>query len=195
MSSLPSVEPLSPIPTRIDRSVVHRSRSEHVFISPIEVVAGAADLYEADVVADQRHAFFYEHPLDHVPGLLLVEAVRQMGTAVTHLYYGAATDSAFVLNDMDIKFTQFAEHDARLQIRMRIHDVQWRRDRVASLRCASTWWQSGKSIGTMDAMWSVYEARTMSRLRGARRPSSGPDASDATLARDPSDRGEQDAAT
>jgi hypothetical protein len=154
--------------SRIDCALVHRSHIEHVFISPIQVVSGEPELYEADVIVDQRHVFFYEHPLDHVPGLLLVEAVRQMGTAVTHLYYGAPNDSAFVLNEMMIKFSQFAEHSSRLQIKMRIHDVNRRRGRVASLRCASAWWQSDKQIGTMDALWSVYDARTMSRLRAAR---------------------------
>lgn len=154
---------------RIDRSLVHRSRAENVFVSSIRVVPDEADRYEADVIIDLSHSFFYEHPLDHVPGLLLVEAVRQMGTAITHLHYGAAFGSVFVLNEMQIKFSQFAEHTAPLLIKMRIHDVVRRRGRVSALRCASVWWQHERGIGTMDAQWSVYDAQTMSRLRGVRR--------------------------
>lgn len=168
-SEQPVLDRLLRDPSRIDTALVHKTHVEHVFISPIEVVPGETDLYEADVVVDQRHVFFYEHPLDHVPGLLLVEAARQMGTAVTHMYYGAPRDSAFVLNEMMIKFAQFAEHAPRLQIKMRIHDVNLRGGRIASLRCASAWWQEGKQIGTVDALWSVYDARTMSRLRAVPR--------------------------
>jgi len=158
---------------RIECALVHRKYAEHVFISPIRFVPDAAAQYEAEVIIDQTHSFFYEHALDHVPGLLLVEGVRQMGTAVTHLYYGAPLDSAFVLNEMVIKFAQFAEHFAPLYIKMRIHDVVMRRGRVASLRCASAWWQDEREIGTMDAQWSVYDGRTMARLRAVRRASPG----------------------
>jgi len=55
-----------------------------------------------------------------------------------------------------------------------------------SLACA--WWQRGKQIGTMDERWSVYDARTMARLRAARSPvprSAGaerPDARDTAVA-------------
>jgi hypothetical protein len=37
---------------------------------------GAADRWE--LVIDRRHPVFFDHPLDHVPGMLIIEAVHQL---------------------------------------------------------------------------------------------------------------------
>ncbi|MCP3962202.1 MAG: hypothetical protein GY719_30535, partial [bacterium] len=55
------------------------------------------------------HPFFFEHPLDHYPGLMLIEAGRQFGTTVAHLLYGVPFDTAFILNGLRVDFTSFAE--------------------------------------------------------------------------------------
>ncbi|WP_394821600.1 AfsA-related hotdog domain-containing protein [Pendulispora albinea] len=155
----------------IDKTLVHKTEIENVFVSDIHRVDGRSDLYEAEMVIDTEHAFFFEHPLDHVPGLMLVEAVRQMGTAVSHIYYGAPKGSVFVLNDMRIVFSSFGELNEPLFMRMRIHDTVERKGKITQLQCASSWWQSNQQIGTMDAKWSVFDARTIARLRSPRRPS------------------------
>ena len=100
---------------------------------------------------------------------MLVEGVRQMGTAVTHLYYNAPLGSSFVLNEMVIRYAMFAELHLATLIRMRIHGVVERNQRVSSLQCASSWLQKGQQIGTMDAKWSVYNERAMARIRSAAR--------------------------
>ena len=94
----------------MDRELVHKHQQINVFISRVEQVgAEHPDDFIAQLALDRQHPFFFEHPLDHFPGLMLVEAGRQLGTAVAHLVYGAPRDTVFVLNGMKVDFATFAE--------------------------------------------------------------------------------------
>ena len=94
----------------MDKSVVHKHHQQNAFISRFERVD---DDHPDDVIGqlhlDSEHPFFFEHPLDHYPGLMLVEAGRQFGTAVAHLLYGVPSDTSFILNGLRVDFTHFAE--------------------------------------------------------------------------------------
>jgi hypothetical protein len=65
------------------------------------------------VVVDQSHHTFFDHPLDHVPAMLLVEAMRQASVA-----------SAAQIDELDpaqaaitrcrAAYGRYAEHDAAI---------------------------------------------------------------------------------
>ncbi|WP_323073340.1 AfsA-related hotdog domain-containing protein [Mycetohabitans endofungorum] len=44
------------------------------------------DRFVAPLIIEPDHPFFFEHEIDHVPGLMLVEATRQACTAVSHMF-------------------------------------------------------------------------------------------------------------
>lgn len=64
-------------------SVIHRpAHPVHSFaagvISERNVVLGESDSVDSwPIIADQSHPILFDHPLDHVPGVLLIEAARQ----------------------------------------------------------------------------------------------------------------------
>jgi hypothetical protein len=94
--------------TRVDRlpglpiapARVGRSSTEHVVLS--EDTGGSGDRWELRVDCD--HPIFFDHPVDHVPGMMLLEAARQAAHATTGM-----TD-ALVL-DLDSSFDRYAELD------------------------------------------------------------------------------------
>lgn len=45
-----------------------------------------SDIFYCNMHVDTRHEFFFEHPNDHVPGIMMIEAVRQFSVACCHIF-------------------------------------------------------------------------------------------------------------
>jgi hypothetical protein len=73
---------------------------------PGDVVLAASDTPgRSRLRVDLRHPVLFDHPVDHVPGMLVLEAARQAAQAVAH------PRSATVVG-MDAVFARYAEFDA-----------------------------------------------------------------------------------
>jgi 2-oxo-3-(phosphooxy)propyl 3-oxoalkanoate synthase len=155
---------------RLDRRFVHKTREENVFVSWIEPTGREPDQYLAQLDVDTSHAFFFEHVLDHVPGLMLMEAGRQVGIAVTHLFYDVPLEAAFVLGSLEVKFTRFAELGPPLFFLINLSDKQYRQERLSKLTARCEWLQNDQSLGQMSGRWSIYEREFFTRLRAAASP-------------------------
>lgn len=68
---------------------------------------------EADVVVDDRHPCLFDHRLDHVPGMLLLEAGRQIAVAATADRLGVSP-TRLVVTGTGAGFASFAELDLPL---------------------------------------------------------------------------------
>jgi hypothetical protein len=167
---------------RIHRKLVHKTELAHVFVEHIEALPRTDDGFDrflAPLVIDSRHPFFFEHPLDHVPGLMLIESTRQVGTAISHRFYDVSFDLSFILNWLEVRFTNFAELTSPVVVQMTITEKAYRHGRLNGLACKSQWLQERRSLGTMDAEWSFSSPAVLSRLRhSAIHPSFAPLADD-----------------
>lgn len=93
-----------------------RIRSQSAAVQPAPYEAGPAGDAEDGVLvptedehcwqikADQRHPVLFDHPVDHVPGMVLVEAMRQAVQRV-------AGRRPMVLSGLDASFVRYAELD------------------------------------------------------------------------------------
>ncbi len=102
---------------RINRQLVHKHNRENVLVVRAEKVETSLGeiFFVAEVLQDNKHSFFYEHPSDHVPGLYIIEATRQVGTAILHLYLGVAMDSPpTIFEKMEVNFQNYAENNRPL---------------------------------------------------------------------------------
>jgi hypothetical protein len=119
--SLPPPPPLAP-------ARVGRTRHEDVLLAPFTAPATVPAVPEqgrygdraahtgpdavgraAQLRVDLTHPVFFDHPVDHVPGLLLLEAARQAA-------YAHARPRRAVLAGMDCVFVRFAELDSRCAV-------------------------------------------------------------------------------
>lgn len=89
-----------------------RVNENNVVLSSLCRLEGA-DRYEAGIVVDDRHPCFFDHRLDHVPGMLLLEAHRQIAVAAAADRLGVAP-SRLVVAGTAAKFESFAELDLQL---------------------------------------------------------------------------------
>jgi 2-oxo-3-(phosphooxy)propyl 3-oxoalkanoate synthase len=89
-----------------DPQIVGRARSENVVIGePVPLGGGAAS---APIVVDVSHPTIFDHPLDHLPGGLMVEACRQLSLAVMGSGSATVIGPAWLRCD----FHSFTELDA-----------------------------------------------------------------------------------
>ncbi len=119
MESIFSLAAVTGNAAKIDEKYVHKAERENVVISDIRRVDDSGNnVFECRLVFDHNLPFFFEHYIDHVPGLLLIEAARQMKTAVSHIYYGIGFDHSFILCSNGAVFKDFVELDSPVTLRL-----------------------------------------------------------------------------
>lgn len=78
------------------------------------VVVGAARHvpagFDIDVLVDQHHPSLFDHPLDHIPGAVIFEAVRQAGIVGADEYFGLSA-RRLRIRSLSATFTRFGELD------------------------------------------------------------------------------------
>ncbi|GFH39237.1 ScbA/BarX family gamma-butyrolactone biosynthesis protein [Streptomyces pacificus] len=87
-------------PDPVPRSTVGRLQKQDIVLSP------AAEPLRWQLRVDTSHPVLFDHALDHVPGMLLLESVRQAGQAVRPSQAGAAIPVS-----MDVSFNHYVEFD------------------------------------------------------------------------------------
>ncbi|AYG82539.1 hypothetical protein DWB77_04718 [Streptomyces hundungensis] len=78
---------------------VGRDRFRDVVLSPSD----QPNLFQLRV--DLNHPALFDHPVDHAPGMLMLEAARQAAHAVAHPAFA-------VITGMDTRFSRYVEFDA-----------------------------------------------------------------------------------
>ena len=153
-------------PPVLDRKLVHKHRQENVFVSRFERVSDELpDDFIAQFHLDATHPFFFEHPLDHFPGLMLVEAGRQLGTALAHVEYGVPMDAVFILNDFSVSFPSFAELGRPVFVTSKVREKVIKRDMLNGMLYAGNFVQNEEPIGFMSGRWHMYSKKVMQRMR------------------------------
>ena len=157
------VLPLAPVPVR--RADVHKQFRENVFLSSITPgtdEAGQA-IYLAEVRVISDHPYFFEHSRDHLPGLYIIEAGRQLGLAIPHLFYDVGYDYGFVLEGCDMRFSGFINLTDSLFIECRIFNPVYRRGKLQSLSFDGTFLQSGQACVQYQSHIKLIHRKLLAR--------------------------------
>jgi hypothetical protein len=68
------------------------------------------NIFYANMVIDVKHSFFFEHPTEHVPGMMILEASRQLVVAVCHEFKNIPVDDvSMVLTIFNANFINYLE--------------------------------------------------------------------------------------
>jgi hypothetical protein len=75
--------------------------------------------FVTSLIVDETHPYFFDHPCDHVPGMLLLEGCSQLALAAA-----AATTrpepGKLAISDYGVSFGQFVEPDFPITLRARV---------------------------------------------------------------------------
>ena len=140
----------------IDKRFVHKDREENVLIGNVRQISTEPEEFECEMVVDPHQPFFFEHPADHVPGIMMVEAGRQMGLAISHLFWNVPFGTRFVTRDLRIHFTTFAELTEPVTIRTRFHNKCYRHGALSEAQCRGEFIQGGKVVTELEGDWKMY---------------------------------------
>ncbi|MFT7520588.1 MAG: hypothetical protein ACI9MC_002738 [Kiritimatiellia bacterium] len=157
LDQMPSA-PVSP-------DLVHKHQEQNVAISRVAAWPNRPHTFVCQLRVLVDHPFFFEHPTDHVPGLLLIEGARQFGVAVAHLHYSVPNSTIFVLETVQTHFTRFAELDSPTAILGVVHDRRTGGGRLRGMSFSGSFVQSGVAVGTMTGIWKMIDEDLMRRLR------------------------------
>lgn len=97
-----------PAANHVEPVRVGRSDPRNVVVG--NFIARDDGAYSARIVADTRHPAYFDHPQDHIPGMLLLEAYRQLALLAAADACGWAAEG-LVTVECDATFARYAELD------------------------------------------------------------------------------------
>jgi len=100
------------------------------------------------LIADTGHPSFFDHPLDHVPGMLMLETARQAAL----LYVGGLgwSPSETTLEGCEANFSQYAALAPPARCRIRATEPADGEDASSAERLRASFSQAGVDIGHVD---------------------------------------------
>lgn len=91
---------------KINKELVHKQNTENVIISePLK-----RDGHWYFTMFNQIAEFNFDHPSEHIQGMLIIEAARQSSIATTHLA-GLPLEGVITLRQFNINFIDFMQKD------------------------------------------------------------------------------------
>jgi hypothetical protein len=82
----------------------------------LESVVGRDGRVEAALRVDESHPFYFDHPYDHVPGVLFVEAVQQLSEWLASALGGESLRRRLQLSELGMRFESWGGLDTPLRI-------------------------------------------------------------------------------
>ncbi len=148
-------------PERAEPRLVHKHLEHNIMISaPEQVVEG--ERYVSRLVLDDRCAEMSDHVTgQHLQGMVLVEAARQMVLAVTERYFLRDPGTRyFVMNQLDATYHAFG---FPLGMDVEYHGVSRTEGRGGSLTCEARvcFIQGGELLTEMKTRFGVYDTAFM----------------------------------
>lgn len=113
------------LPNRAPASLTHKHRPENILIStPVRM---NAETFSMQLLIDEQCELMQDHQTgQHLQGMILIEAARQVILAVAEKFFlpDNDIDYAFVLNDISVRYNNFAfPVAATIECRVLEHDI------------------------------------------------------------------------
>ncbi|MFE5856030.1 ScbA/BarX family gamma-butyrolactone biosynthesis protein [Streptomyces sp. NPDC056500] len=112
--------------TAAEPATVGRRDARNVFITD-PVAEAEHGLFSAQLVVDTTHPHVFDHPLDHVPGHLQMEAARQLAIASVARLHGL-DPYTLTIASITTNFSDYAELDQITRMRATAEGFRWDED-------------------------------------------------------------------
>lgn len=140
-------------PVRAGRRLTHKHNPKNVMIGAPEQLAEGR--FTVDMVIDERNEVLEDHLTgQHIPAIALIEAARQMWTAITEEFFlRGSAKTRFVVNSIDSAFRSYVfPLPATLQYQL----LDRESDAVGEVfRCLITVHQGGTRAAEIEAQYRV----------------------------------------
>ncbi len=150
----------------MDKRYTHKSCPNNVHIAQLKRVSISGN---SEVLAlfniDSEHSYFFEHPQDHVPGLMLIEAARQFSIAASHLFYDVPIGPSFIVSRTSVEFHDFVELHQPLFGRGEFTNIVTKKNSVAQVDIGVNFIQNNRTVTTVSGSYSIMKKHVIDRIR------------------------------
>ncbi len=128
------------------------------------------DVYHGVMRMDPGHAFFFEHPNEHVPGMMLVEAARQFGMACCHLFGQIPLRGyQFIIREIHVRFQDYVNLNYPATFKAELKSMTKRRTgEWHEVNMQISVLQQGSVCAEMEFPAQFVSKRSFQRLRADR---------------------------
>ena len=150
-----------------DQTLCHKHRPENILISVPEQQSDGT--YIADLFLHEHNELMLDHQTgQHIQGMVLTEACRQMFLAVTERFClndSPASKRYFVINTMNIRFYKFA-FPLPAQIRYRLIEKRHLKPERLSIHADMDVLQGDQVVAGMEVKFNVFGDAYLSQREG-----------------------------
>ena len=149
----------------LDRKYVHKNDERNALVAEIASVDDEKNVFLSQAYVDLQHPFFFEHEVDHIPGLFIIEFARQASMAASHLFLDIPLSSVFIMERLDSNFISIPEKTHSLFAVMERRDICLKKGRVASQVWQTKIVQMGRTVAVLEGDQKILSEKVFSRLR------------------------------
>lgn len=164
----------------IEKQYVHKRNPEYVLVSEIEDITER--IMEKGVERNDKEKYFYatafpkyncafcfDHELDHMPFMMTIEVIRQVGVAIGHKFHGfPVTGFLNIMDRMQMQIDKFIELDIPLLVLLRdvvLRNKSSRQERMVYFDL----YQNGVLCARIEINAIIMKTEIYSRLRKTNR--------------------------
>jgi hypothetical protein len=154
----------------VDRRELHVSDNDKMELSEIlEQIDDVpkTDVFYCSMYIDQKHPYFFEHPQEHIPGIMTIEAGRQFIIAICHIFGKVPlTDVSFMLMEMNCSFLNYVELHYPVRLQATMKEVKSSKQGYWSMVDATvTFYQKNKPCASISYIADIIPMALFKRLR------------------------------
>jgi hypothetical protein len=157
----------------LDRNGIHMPEKVRKRLSdlldPMDYIS-RENVFYAEMRVPSGHNFFFEHPNEHVPGIMMMETARQFTTACWHIYGKVPLKGIqFILNRFNAEYMDYVDLHYPIGLRGELVQAdhgkagEWR-----SLEFRTTFFQNGNVCSHQIIQGRAVSKKLFSRLREGR---------------------------
>ena len=108
--------------------------------------------------------FFFDHPIDHLPGMLMASAIRQACLAVSHLIYEVPLDFVEVIDWMNLRFLNYGGLDKQTWTKGKLLGLKKSSGKI-EITIEGTMWQEDYPIFKAKGKMICFSPRLAEKIR------------------------------
>jgi len=116
-------------------------------------------------VDHKNENFFFDHYIDHIPGMLSANIIRQAVVVVSHIFLGIGFDKKFTMSSFESEYSAFAELDDPITVKCKIIDPLYRNQEFSSGTLVAELFQNGHKFATGSVAFRVFPKHVYEKLR------------------------------
>lgn len=117
----------------------------------------------------QKENFFFDHDIEHVPGMLTSCIIRQAALVISHFFLGIEMDQKFILNNFNTHFFNFCELVTPIEVQCSLQDTTYKNGVFSSTRLKAQLKQGEILVATGEMNFMVVNAQTYARFRNRKK--------------------------